>query len=203
VVIFDPIPFHEMPFTTNFCITLFDTPQNTQIQSDPLSGLVIASLAPTGIIRNVILRPDKIEVKAETPMLVRDAWGRIFQYYRSEEKNITIKMYGLNYEFDFRVDGVTDSSLWLGTRFTRTPLNVPKDATVKIRSVRFDLDKVGRLSTLRLEERAGEGDRIFAYANLHNDGGRMLLGEQLEAEIERGYRETIDLVSSLLGDREV
>ena len=125
---------------------------------------------------------------------------RAADYLKEHDFVIQPRAYGLNYEFDFQLSGNMPSAEWLGKRFATSGLRHPESAKATLQSLTLQLTNYENLRLIKIEPRKGDDQRIFVYANLHNDCERLLQSEELELEAERGLEKASSLVESMLED---
>ncbi len=197
IVLNKAVPTESDPlFPPNFCNTLFDSPQNTLVQSGPF-GLEVVSPGKHSL-RRFVFHPAKIQIITETAELLMKVAGRVMEQLRRSAFPLEPSAYGLNYEFDFKLSEGGTATAWLAKRFATPGLNDVGQASAKLQTIDLRLDGLENLRGLRFEPRTGSDDRVFVHTNLHYDESRLLQGEQLEHAVDQGFVKSLELVAKLL-----
>lgn len=198
VVLNKSVPTEADPqFSPTFCNTLFDSPQNTIVQAGAF-GLEVVSPGKTAT-RRFVFHPAKIQIVTEDPPSLMRTAGRVLEQLSKSTFQLDPSSYGLNYEFDFKLDeGDAPASEWLAKRFFSPESQDLGGAKAKLAKAEILLEGFDSLKGLNFASRVGAEDRVFVYTNLHHEGGPLFQGEQLEHAVSQGYEKCLGLVSKLL-----
>lgn len=193
-------PITQVQMDRPFWVTLFNDPVYTEVQLSP-AGLTVARVGP-GPVKNCQISVNRLQVQSDRREEVGLVFPRVLARLQEWGASSELNAYGLNFDFTFELEGVTDTSTWLAERFLKHGLAGYDRLEAKLSHIEFVVndpeDAIRR--QLKFAPVPGKANLIYAYVNNHfNVGMKMnFRTDWMMKEMGTWYDRSVTFVGRLL-----
>jgi len=196
----------SMDFPSNVrevLVQIFGDPVHTNVNFTPVG---ISAVVPANPPNAKIVEVTPLKIMAQTPLPneTAHALATVYREFFKAQKVVKFMAYGLNYELEFFLPGVSDTAKWLAERFIIGNLATPPQWNVARGEIAFSINhQEGFQRNIKLQPRMNRINGFFASVNNHITVPADVQADDENAWIQalqNEYLKTTAFLVELLGD---